>query len=175
MLGLPSWLVKRGYGTFVTLEFGEPRLKISEPTLSRVLIDGAPPGAMRRYAIVRGQWHLWIYCCRWSLALDGTALADDESDDVTMMRALYVLNGQALTGVTVDPSDGSTRFAFDLGCVLTTTPAPADVYGAEPVEQWMLSQPSGDQLAVRSDGRYAIGTDPSDSDDLLWAPIPPAG
>ena len=115
MLGLPSWLVRRGHGSFVTLEFGEPRVEISETHLSRVLIEGAPPEAMRRYAFVKGQWHLWIYCCRWSLALNGTLLADNDSEGLRMARALHLLNGQAMTGVTVDPADGSTRFAFDLG------------------------------------------------------------
>ena len=49
-------------------------------------------------------------------------LAHHESDDVTIERALHLLNGQAITAVNVSPADGSTKFTFDLGCVMTTTP-----------------------------------------------------
>ena len=91
-----------------------------------------------------------------------------------MARALHVLNSQAMTGVTVDPADGNTRFAFDLGCVLTTTPAGSDVYGPEPVEQWLLYQPSGDVLTVRDDGRYALEPGTTEDGDERWIPIPPA-
>jgi hypothetical protein len=116
LVGVPSWLVRKGNGSFVTLEFGEPKVVIGEPRMSRLSIDGAPPEAMRRSARVQGQWHLWIYCCRWSLSLDTTELAHNESDDITIERALHLLNGQAITAVTVSPADGSTKFTFDLGC-----------------------------------------------------------
>jgi hypothetical protein len=75
-------------------------------------------------AYVRGQWHLWIYCCEWSLALGPALLARSESSDTAIARALHVLNGQALTTVTVSEVDGSTTFTFDLGCLLSTRPAP---------------------------------------------------
>src|SRR5664280_1471741 len=104
----------------------------------QVRIAGASPEAMRRFAYVRGQWHLMIYCCQWSLSLNGTQLASSESDEITVNRALGVLNGQALTDVSINPVDGSTRFTFDFGCVLVTTPAPDDVYDFEPVGQWAL-------------------------------------
>lgn len=138
LVGLPSWLVQNGHGSFVTFEFGQPEVVIHEPRMMHVSIAGAPPEAMRRFTYVRGQWHLMIYCCQWSLSLNGTQLADNESDNITMNRALGVLNGQAITDVSINPDDAATRFTFDLDCVLMTTPAPDDVYGSEPVEQWML-------------------------------------
>lgn len=62
------------------------------------------------------------------LVLDGVQLAHCESEDATMHRALYVLNGQALTEIEIEPADGRTRFSFDLGCSLLTLPAEASVY-----------------------------------------------
>jgi hypothetical protein len=67
VLGHPSWLVQRGYGSFVTMEFGEPQVNIFEPTLMPLDIDGAPARALKRSSFVSGAWHLWVYCCAWSL------------------------------------------------------------------------------------------------------------
>jgi hypothetical protein len=80
--------------------------------------------ARTRRSTVGGHWHLWIYCCHWSL-LGDTQLAHSESDDTTVHRALHVLDGQALTAVKVEPADGRTQFTFDLGCSLLTCPDPA--------------------------------------------------
>jgi hypothetical protein len=171
LVGLPSWLVEKGRGSFITFEFGQPEVVIHEPRMRHILIEGAPPEALQRFTYVRGQWHLWIYCCQWSLTLDGAPLADDESDDQTMNRALGALNGQAVTGVSIDSVDASTRFSFDLGCVLMTTPASDDVYGVEPVEQWMLYQPSDEVLQVRSDGRYQLCPNEASPDDSPWLPL----
>lgn len=154
------------------MEFGEPRLTVEEPRPLPVFIDGGPPKAMVRYSHVSGQWHLWIYLCLWSLKLETLELAHCESDDVTIGRALAVLNGQALASVEVDPDNGSTAFAFDLGCLLVTRPAPADESDGGPAEQWMLYQPLGEVLTVRSDGQYKLQAGDHPSDDSLWSPLP---
>jgi hypothetical protein len=36
--GKPCWLVQHGYGSFVTMEFGEPHVKIGGPILMHVHI-----------------------------------------------------------------------------------------------------------------------------------------
>jgi hypothetical protein len=174
LLGRPAWLVQRGYGSFVTMEFGEPAVEVGEPRLRPLAIEGAPSRVMRRTAHVRGQWHLWIYCCLWSVLLDGTELAGSESSDVMISRALAVVNGQALSGVHVRPANGSTQFAFDLGCVLATHPAPPGSYDDEPVEQWMLYQwqPPDQVLAVRSDGTYQVSGLGQAADEERWLPLP---
>lgn len=171
LVGLPSWLVQKGHGSFITFEFGQPVLVIDEARMFPLRIRGAPPEVMRRGAHVHGQWHLWIYCCQWNLSVNGTQLAHDESDDDTINRALGVLNGQAITEVSVNPDDASTRFTFDLGCVLMTTPAPDDVYDFEPTEQWMLYQPSHEVLTVRSDGKYQLCQGDPSPDDSPWLPL----
>jgi hypothetical protein len=45
VLGRPSWLVQLGYGPFITMEFGEPRVHVSDPVLRKIHIDGAPEHA----------------------------------------------------------------------------------------------------------------------------------
>ena len=104
----------QGIGSFVTLEFGDPGVEISEPRLRRWLPrEGEPEMFMERSVHVHGEWHLWIYCCLWSLSIEGRELAHCESDYITIARALGVLNRQALATVEADVDGGST-FSFDL-------------------------------------------------------------
>ena len=152
VLGLPAWSVAKGHGSFLDLHFGEPILSIGEPRLAPLFIEGAPSRTLRRKATVHGQWHLWIYCCFWSVRLSGVQLAHCESDDITIARTMSLVNGQALTSVQVDPTHGRSSFNFDLGCVLDTWPAPDGTYEDEPVVQWMLFLPSGEVLSYRGDG-----------------------
>jgi hypothetical protein len=58
VLGRPSWLVQLGYGTFITMEFGEPQVHLSNPVLTKIHIDGAPEQGRTRRSTVGGQWHL---------------------------------------------------------------------------------------------------------------------
>lgn len=173
VLGRTSWLVKHGHGSFITMEYGEPRVDVREPLLLPVLIAGAPARALQRHAFVHGEWHLWIYCCEWSLLLEDAQLAHNESDDITMNRALSVLNGQVLQAVDIEPVNGRTRFTFDLGCSLLTYPAPPGTYD-DPVEQWMLYSRSGPGLSVlniRGDGTYSISDGRQKPGERHWLPI----
>lgn len=38
-----SWLVQRGHGSFVTMDFGSPEVDVREPRLMPVFIEGAQP------------------------------------------------------------------------------------------------------------------------------------
>jgi hypothetical protein len=173
IIGLPSWSVRQGHGSFVDLEFGEPVLTVGSPENRLIFLDEAPPRTLVRPARVSGEWNLWIYCCEWSLMLNGTQLAHCESDRVRIARALNVLNGQSLTDLTVDPGTAKTDFSFDLGCTLRTRPAPPGTYEHEPVEQWLIRNPSGVWLTVRGDGGYRLESKEAMSDDTGWKPLPP--
>ena len=152
VLGMPTWQVKQGYGSFVTFEFGEPTLEVHYK-LSKVSID-TKEGKLelpRRLSVVHGEWHLWIYCCNWTLTHGDHELAHSESDTPTIAKALLVLNGQALTNVEVEKSDARSVFDFDLGCRLTTTPFERE---EEPTEQWSFSYCDGQSLAFFDDGTF---------------------
>lgn len=171
-LGKPSWLVKHGHGSFVTLEFGEASVEVGESRLRRWRPrQGDPEMFMGRSAHVHGEWHLWIYCCLWSLSVEGRELAHCESDDITIARALVVLEGQALANVEADV-DGRSTFSFDLGCVLSTKPAPPGTYSHEPVDQWLLYQPTGQVLTFRGDGCFRSQDRDDSSDDVEWVRLP---
>lgn len=61
---------------------GEPQVEIGRTILMPVHIEGAPERSPRRLVSVRGDWHLWIYCCDWSLTLNGIQQRVGHRDDV---------------------------------------------------------------------------------------------
>lgn len=163
LFGLPAWQVKQGFGSFLTFEFGNPHLEIREP---RNVLNASPrvrEKFSRRRVTIRGDWHLWIYICSWTISLNGQELAHHESTDDQIAEACFELDGQALTEVTV-PEPGKTRFVFDLGGVLETRP-----YDDDLMEQWLLYLPDGDVFTYRSDGavRFSSGSS-SEKHWVLW-------
>jgi hypothetical protein len=158
MLGLPAWGVKQGYGSFLTFEFGEPRLEVHEMR--------SPENRLRRSAHVHGEWHLWIYCCHWRVSLDGSQLAQSEDDSPTIDQAAQALNAQKLVAVNIAPENGRSLFTFDLGGVLETWP-----YGEDAnAEQWkIVAEPTS--FAFRADGQYWCGLSNLPADQVPWVPF----
>lgn len=153
MLGLTAWGVKQGHGSFLTFEFGQPKLEVEEH-LSR----------SRRSAYVRGEWRLWIYCCHWRIVQDGEQLAGSEDDEKTIGRATAVLNGQNLIGVNVPSGNGRSSFDFDLGGLLETWP-----YGDHATEeQWMIHHES-QVFSVSATSAYALGTNDTPMERKRWS------
>lgn len=146
----PAWLVKKGHGSFLTFEFGQPELRIREPKpYSDAVSEKVREGSARRLVTVTGQWHLWIYCCRWSIFHHQVELAHCESPDDVIDRAANRLDGQKLKMVERGGQVGSWLFGFDLGGELRTRPCDHDPL----VEQWMLyERASGNVLVARADG-----------------------
>jgi hypothetical protein len=122
----------------------------------------------RRQVHVTGRWHLWIYCCHWSILIDGREAAHDESPDDSIRTAVERLDGQRITSVSEGPTPGSWSFTFDLGGELRTSP-----YGEDPTyEQWMLfERESGWVLTVRADNQYFYGPGNQHPEDISWKPI----
>ncbi|MGN6578983.1 MAG: hypothetical protein ACTHJ1_03235 [Bordetella sp.] len=155
--GHPAWSVQKGHGSFLTLEFGQPELRIREPKTfpsSSSLSEKAKESFARRLVTVTGQWHLWIYCCNWSIILHGKELAHSESPDETIASSTFRLDGQELLAVEQGATQGEWRFVFDLGGELRTWP-----YQDEPpTEQWMLfERGTGYVLVAESDGSCSYG------------------
>ena len=162
LYGKPSWNVKRGWGSFLTFEFGEPHLHIRErrcpkrkmsPKVRRLLA--------RRGVTVRGEWHLWIYCCDWRVRV-GHRVVGHSRSKAGIDRAAQELDGQALTRVAALPQPGCTRFEFDLGRVLETQP-----YDEES-EQWFLYDAKGYVLTMRWDGLCSYEPGDRPNDQAIW-------
>jgi hypothetical protein len=157
VLGLPAWGVRQGHGSFLDFEFGQPALKVEEWQTKE---------GMRRSAHVTGEWHLWIYCCHWRVLQDGAELAWSESTREEIDRAAARLNGQQLSGVTVDPRNGRSSFAFDLGGVLETWP-----YGDDLTQQQWTVFNRGEVFGYRADGHYFRGRADTPPDQEQWFPL----
>jgi hypothetical protein len=156
---VPCWNVKLGYSSVLTLELGDPYLEVNEKILQ---LKDRPP---RRAVKVHGARHLWIYCCGWSIRLQGRTIATSASSARTIRTAAYYLDGQALTRASVDAARGRSIFDFDLGGSLSTR-----LYDQQS-EQWMLFEPSGRVLTVRADGNYTYQPRPTPPDQDRWIPL----
>jgi hypothetical protein len=147
--GKPSWAVKKGFGTFLTFEFGEPRLVIREPvTDSKAHSLKVRRMLKRRHVHVAGEWHLWVYMCDWRVLSDERVVGDSSSTR-RITRAAKFLNGQALIDIILARRGARTTFLFDLGGVLETRP-----YDRRS-EQWLLYEPDGHVFTLRADRRYS--------------------
>ncbi|HEY9789259.1 MAG TPA: hypothetical protein V6D22_02590 [Candidatus Obscuribacterales bacterium] len=162
----PCWNAKQGHGSFLTFEFGEPSLVVNEYQRT----SGKPgpdenPKVSRRTATVRGQWHLYIFCCHWKITFnDGTEAASDSSRE-EIEKALAKLSGQILSKATVAPRNGSSQFVFDLGGKLQTMPYEENTRSGEPHENWMFFE-AENVLTYRADGKYAFH--PPDKTSKEW-------
>lgn len=163
LYGKPCWNVRKGYGSFLLLEFGRPRLSVREP----VLVPPWKPASVRRIMARRGvsvdgEWTLWIYICRWTLFQKGRESATHASSERKINSAARELNGQALVRASVDPRSGNSVFEFDLGGRLETRRrGPED-------EQWSLGVPRGRVLQVRGDGKYSYGPSTTPCGQEAW-------
>jgi len=165
LYGKPCWDVVPGYASFLTLEFGMPHLVIDEPKLLPKSASLRRRRAhARRRVTVRGDWHLWIYCCTWRVLIHGELIGDDTTAR-RIKRAAHELDGQALQQVIVNPEAGSSVFVFDLGGHLETRPYNRDS------EQWHLYEPSGNVFTYRADGYFSHEPGNTVPEQILWRPL----
>jgi hypothetical protein len=169
IIGKQCWLVRRGYGSSLTFEFGEPHLRVREPRESDSGSEPVRHMHARRRVQVRGDWHLWIYCCDWKISRGAERLARNSSRDETIAAGIMALDGQSLTGVDVDPLTAATTFSFDLGGVLRTKRWKNE---KTPYEQWMLYAPDGNVLTLRDDARYEWSPGTTSPDQDRWHQLP---
>ena len=162
LYGKPCWNVKPGYGSFLTLEFGKPHLQIHEPRKPRPDASLTVGSLLsRRHIRIHGDWHLWIYCCEWSVSL-AWRIVGDSSSTLRIKRAANVLDGQKLISAVIIPRGSRSVFEFDLGGLLETNP-----YDRKS-EQWMLFEPSGYVLTYRADKRYSHSRSSTTPDEINW-------
>lgn len=165
VLGLPCWGVKRGWGSFLTLDFGEPRLVIREPIHSTSESLKVRRSLSRRHVYVSGAWHFWIYDCNW-VVRTGTRIVGDSSTRRRVDRGARELDGQQqLVGVLLAKRGARTRFIFDLGSVLETRPY------SRKGEQWMLFMPGRRILTFRADRRYTLGRSDRVNSRASWKAV----
>lgn len=167
--GKPCWQVEQGYGSFITFEFGEPRLHIQEPRqASAQATEKVRKNAARRNVYVRGDWHLWIYLCDWRIFSYQKAMANQDSSRRAIKKATIELNGQILAQLTISDSMVSV-FEFDLGGRLEVIPN-YDQY-EKTADLWLLYEPSGNVFTLRADGQYCHMPGNTRPENHKWQPL----
>jgi hypothetical protein len=168
LVGQPCWGVSHGFGSFLTFEFGVPRLVVREPlSLASNESPRVKRVLARRSVHVHGDWHLWIYCCEWRVLHQGRVVGDWTASPRRIDRAARELNGQKLVDVRLNPRGARTRFVFDLGAELETKPYDRIS------EQWLLYEPNGHVLSWRADRMYKYGPGNRPNEQLKWRRLPP--
>jgi hypothetical protein len=163
LYGKPSWNVQGGWGSFITFDFGNPKLEV----LKKVFKPSKGRKYPQRYAHIHGEWHLWIYCCDWVIRQDGRKVGDSTSKE-KINRGCSVLGGQYLTKVVVNPKNWQTDFYFDLGGHLQTKPYKKE---DEPSEIWKLRCPDGRWFRLRADGKFSHQSGNTTPDKEVWQPF----
>ncbi len=164
--GMPGWNVHVGYGSFLTFEFGQPRLEIREPRQATFKVSLRLKRSLaQRHITIRGDWHLWIYCCDWYVC-KGERIVGHSNTKRAAQRAATVLDGQKLVRYELAKRGARCIFEFDLGATLHTQPYDRIS------EQWMLYCPSGKVMTLRADRKFSFGPGDTPPDKTKWLPIP---
>ncbi len=106
--GLPCWHWEQTYASWLSINFGQPHLKITE----------ADPNAKSRYrrkrsVLVDGDHRLSITMSEWHIIMNGHELAWSNSPRKTIREALCEINGQNLFKVDIDIVRRKTTFLFE--------------------------------------------------------------
>lgn len=165
LANLPAWNVRRGHGTSLTFEFGQPRLFVREPVeLPAERSLRVRRLFARRTVHLRGEWHLWIHSGDWSV-YDESRLVGDCTTPRRMDRAAAFLDGQKLIDCRIVVRGMRCIFQFDLGGRLETMPLDRSS------EQWMLFEPDERVLTVRADERCSHEPANAPPDRIRWQPL----
>ena len=166
LIDKPCWGVKPGWGSFLTIEFGKPHLVVREPRDSTSKSKRVRAAFARRAVRIRGEWHLWLYCCYWAVLDQTGRVMGDATSKRSIVRAAGFLDGQALVDAAFVERGVRTTLKFDLGATLITRPYDRSS------EQWLLYEPNGKVFSLRADKRYAYGRGDSSPEKVRWLAFP---
>ena len=101
------------YGSWLSLRFGQPHLRIREGTPEAKL-----KSLKRRAVFVEGEFLLWVEMGAWKMSEERKRLFHSEQSRGYLHRAARRLDGQKLARVEIKPTPLGTIFTFDHGCKL---------------------------------------------------------
>jgi hypothetical protein len=133
VFGRPAWHVRLGYGSFITMNFGEPTAENPE----------------------HGDWYLWVAMAAWRLESDTEVIVASEYPRRFIRWGIRILEGRCLDGVTVRTPSLETTLRFgDLRLCLFP------VYPEEPkgMGDWMLWTPGDLVLTVGEGSRWSYAS-----------------
>lgn len=108
--GKPAWRVSPGWGSFLTLEFGDPHLEVREPVAAKGNVsERVKKERARRRVFIHGDWHLWINCCDWEVTSGGN-LVGRSTAARSIQTAADFLDGPKIDAIHFEPRTDALRF-----------------------------------------------------------------
>lgn len=143
MIGETAWAASRGFGSFMTVNFGPP-----DPTHNTF-----------------GLWHLWVQGAYWEIIANHTEVLVDQSDqDETQDQVLSKLNGRRF--ITIHLTATWTRFLLSEGFeILLRKPLKAT-----DLPLWVLYLPGNEVLVQNPDCSITHKDHDLVETRLIWQP-----
>ncbi|MCB1593066.1 MAG: hypothetical protein KDI90_11515 [Alphaproteobacteria bacterium] len=117
--GLCCWDLQNLEHSWISFNFGAPRLEIREPKDAEFLANVKSERSKQRFSLrqvrVRGDFWIWIDCCYWEILFRGENIANSRSDRPVIRKALNVVDGQIIKRIEIFPDLVQTKMFFDLG------------------------------------------------------------
>jgi hypothetical protein len=167
LIGLHCWDVYYNKHLNLSMSFGDPIMRIREPEKVKSTNAGFRLRRAHRLVTIRGEWWFWLLSASWKLSVKGYGKITDISPLKQMRRGLALLDGQILTGVSINPRTSATEMIFDLGAKLSIRRLSAQ----DDSDIWSLYQPNGHVLSVRADGKYHDDPGKTAPNQIEWKPI----
>lgn len=148
VFGSYAWAVSKGFAGYLTIEFGNPHLKVRDPIAARHATSPLARELLaRRRVYPVGDWSLFVENYHWLVCQSGECVgAEDESVE----KALERLDGQKLVDARFDDF---LELSFDLGTSLRLKSGPVDERGAA---QWTLFRFQGQSVTLENDGTLSV-------------------
>jgi hypothetical protein len=117
LVGQYVWSARRGYGTCLTLQFGEPHRDVREPIQASENASAAVKRTLgRRLVSIKGDISLWIRDSQWSVSTKGAAVHWTSDAALVEQMLVFHLDGQKV--LSADRRADETVLEFDLGTTL---------------------------------------------------------
>lgn len=134
IIGLKTWGVSLGQGSFITFEFG----------------GALPPDKIT--GKVHGEWHIWIYNSVWRLETNDTVVVGSEDSRLEIETAIKKLENLTLSNINFLLPGPDTIFEFENSIKLRVIP----VTFHEECDYWILYMPTGKTLTLQSGPNWVL-------------------
>jgi hypothetical protein len=123
VVGLRAWAPSVGVGSFLTIEFGNPRISSTGTS--------------------QGEFHLWVYGASWEIRERTRTIASSSDDHAAMVAGAQVLDGAPVRSFEFNRERMTLSLRFDPSVELAVTPL-----GDLEMEEWFLYLDDGTVITV---------------------------
>jgi hypothetical protein len=149
LVGQFAWSVRRGFGTYLTMQFGEPHRVVREPIQASENADAVVWRTLgRRLISIQGDVSLSIQDSQWSIFTKDAAVNWDSNEAAVREMIVYHLDGQRVLSAV--RRDDETVLEFDLG---TTLRLGRSIFAAEKTSVlWLIGPWGGRSVGLFNSG-----------------------